>query len=77
MIDDKFRRSMALMCIQALERMTADELAKYGFDDQKRQEALRLYRQQLAEIEARMTTPPPIAVGLKTASLLGKVGYHG
>jgi hypothetical protein len=70
----QFRRGLALLCVQTLERMTENDLIEFGVTEIERQNALTEYRKQLAEIEASMTTPPPVVVGFKTANLFGKVG---
>ena len=47
-------------------------------DDPRKPAAMERYKAQLASIDAQITEitgkPPPIVVGLKTASLFGKAG---
>jgi hypothetical protein len=61
------RRMIALKAVKAVK----------GVDDSdpRKESALRYYEAQLAELDAEIEEitgkPPPIVVGLKTASLLG------
>jgi len=55
--------------------LTIDEMPK---DVEGRESAITEYKRQLASIDKKIEeitgTPPPVTVGLKTASLSGKAG---
>ena len=63
----KMRRTICQACIKTLDQVE---------DDPRKPEAMENYKAQLASIDAQITeltgTPPPVVVGLKTASLFGK-----
>ena len=65
--DLEWRREFAQMVIKVIDEMP---------DDPRKPEAMIHYKGQLAQIDAEITeitgTPPPIVVGLKTATLFGK-----
>jgi hypothetical protein len=62
-----WRRSFCQSVIKIIDGME---------DDPRKPAAMEHYKAQLAEIDKEITeltgTPPPIVVGLKTASLFGK-----
>ena len=67
-IDDlNIRRSMCQFCIRTIDQIN---------DDPRKAEAMEFYKAQLAKIDAEIAevtgSPPPVVVGLKTASLFGK-----
>ena len=63
----EFRRSLCQHCIRIIDQAE---------DDPRKPEAMQVYKEQLASIDAQITeitgTPPPVVVNLKTASLFGK-----
>jgi len=65
--DLQWRRKFAQMIIKVIDEMD---------DDPRKPEAMEHYKGQLAQIDAEITEvtgkPPPIVVGLKTATLFGK-----
>lgn len=64
--DLNFRRSLCREIIRVLS----------GIDDPRRDDAVKEYQRQLAEIDKKIEaitgTPPPVVVGLKTAALFAK-----
>jgi hypothetical protein len=71
-----FRRAFCQKCIHILDEMTEQELSDLNIHWKVRREAMDEYKRQLAEIDRQITeiegTPPPVVVGLQTASLFGK-----
>ena len=66
-IDDlNFRRTLCREIIRVLS----------GIDDPRKDDAVKEYQRQLAEIDRKIETitgtPPPVVVGLKTAVLFAK-----
>lgn len=66
-IDDlNFRRTLCREIIKIVS----------GMDDPRKEDALKEYNRQLAEIDKKIETitgtPPPVVVGLKTAVLFAK-----
>ena len=66
-IDDlSFRRALCREIIRVLS----------GIDDPRREDAIKEYQRQLAEIDKKIESitgePPPVTVGLKTAVLFAK-----
>ena len=61
------RRTVCQVCIKTLDQMD---------DDPRKPAAMENYKAQLASIDAQIAEiigkPPPVVVGLKTATLFGK-----
>ena len=57
------RINLCKYCIELLQSVPGDP---------RQPDALKYYQAQLAELEAQVK-PPPIVIGLKTASISGKV----
>ena len=61
------RRTVCQVCIKTLDQVEGDP---------RKPEAMNHYKAQLAGIDAQIAEitgkPPPVVVGLKTASLFGK-----
>ena len=57
------RINLCKFCLEVLQSVPGDP---------RQPDALKYYQAQLAELEAQVK-PPPIVIGLKTASISGKV----
>lgn len=66
----KQRIAVCVFCISLLQQEDV-------INDPRQPEALKYLQDQLAVLQARLPKPPPTAIGLKTATLTGKVPKIG
>jgi len=73
--DLKFRRILTQSAIKVLDNLTDVELEFYNSSDKVRKIRMTEKKQELASIDEQIKkitgSPPPVVVGLKTASLFG------